>query len=160
LPRPANATECVGEVMRTGSPIPECRRPPAARRRACRATALAVLCLLLPLAGCPLNRCELVEAELRDKERQLREARADRGKKDTDIQGSEGEREKFQRKLLCAPPHGAASGAVVVVNSMTLGRLTGGARRDVNATADDALQVLVEPRDADNSVVKAPGSVH
>src|SRR3954447_13791705 len=101
--------------MRTATASPGCNRTRAVRRATCFAALL-----LCAATGCQLNRCELVEAELRDKERQLDEVRASQGKKDAEIQALEVEVEQLQRKLLCAPrPHGDASGAVVVVNSMT-----------------------------------------
>ena len=44
------------------------------------------------------------------------------------------------------------------VHTLTLGRQTGG--RDSDATGgDDSLQVVVEPRDADNQPVKVPGTL-
>jgi hypothetical protein len=46
------------------------------------------------------------------------------------------------------------------VKEITLGRLTGGVDEDPKLPGDEALQVIVEPRDADNSVVKVPGSLH
>jgi hypothetical protein len=58
------------------------------------------------------------------------------------------------------PPGGCDKPASLAypVHTLTLGRQTGG--RDSDGTGgDDSLQVVVEPRDADNQAVKAPGTL-
>lgn len=135
------------------------RRAWKPRQRAGARRLLAAALILLTLAGCRSARQELLEIELRDRERQLEQLKAKQGVIESDYQALELELEALQRKLAKeqAPPT-TSSGAVIFVKSVTLGRLTGGYRKDPKATFDDALQVLIEPRDADESVVKAPGS--
>ncbi|HMP02289.1 MAG TPA: hypothetical protein PKC45_07295 [Gemmatales bacterium] len=121
---------------------------------------LAAALVLLLLSGCRSSRQELLEMELRDKERQLEELKSKQIVSESDRQALELELEMTQRRL--AKEHGPtppSAGSVIFVRSLSLGRLTGGFRQDPQSSFDDALQVLIEPRDADESVVKAPGSV-
>lgn len=127
-----------------------------------RAHGLAALLSLVLLTGCHSARQELLEIELRERERQVEELKAKAGVLESEYRALEAELEAVQRQLAREqkerdkPP---SAGALVFVKRVTLGRLTGGFRKDPKATYDDALQVLIEPRDADDSVVKAPGSV-
>ena len=52
-----------------------------------------------------------------------------------------------------------ASSSVAAVKGITLGRQTGGYDSD-DCPGDKALQVVVEPVDADGSVIKAPGKLY
>lgn len=127
-----------------------------------RAIGLAALWSVVFLTGCHSSRQELLEIELRERERQVEELKAKAGVLESEYRALEAELEAVQRQLAKEqkerdkPPSAAA---MVFVKRVTLGRLTGGFRKDPKATYDDALQVLIEPRDADDSVVKAPGSV-
>jgi hypothetical protein len=110
------------------------------------------------LVGCRRN--DLVETELRNKELMLREARAD-------LQRSEAFNEALQRELGAFrhthpgghfPPPEVAS-PTFTLKRITLGRGTGGYDGD-NRPGDEALQVVVEPRDGEDHVVKVTGSLH
>jgi hypothetical protein len=123
---------------------------------------LAALASLVFLTGCRSARQELLEIELRERERQVEELKAKAGVLESECRALEAELEAVQRQLAkeqTVRDKPASAAALVFVKRVTLGRLTGGFRKDPKATYDDALQVLVEPRDADDSVVKAPGSV-
>lgn len=118
-----------------------------------------LLCGLL--AGCTNSRQELIESELRRKEEELLQLKACLGSRDAEIQALEIEMEMLQRcqaKEARKEVLPGGSGSVVFVEKITLGRLTGGFRENPEIDGDNALQVLIEPRDADGSVVKAPGS--
>jgi hypothetical protein len=107
------------------------------------------------LAGC--RNCDLVEAELRSRDNELRELRAE-----LDHMGAQ--RDALERQFGAAhleggphlPPEAAAQ--VYSLKSIALGRSTGGLNDDKDP-GDEALQVLVEPRDSDNHTVKAPGTL-
>lgn len=130
------------------------------RPRAGAQRLLVAALLLLTLAGCRSARQELLEIELRDRERELEQLKAKQSSLESDYRALELELEALQRKLAKEQqPAASPSGAIIFVKRITLGRLSGGYRKDPKATFDDALQVLIEPRDADDAVVKAPGSV-
>jgi hypothetical protein len=114
--------------------------------------ATFVACLLL--AGCRHNS-DLVEAELRTKESELREARGD-------LLRSESFNEALQRELHAAQSNSAAkippelSSQIYTLKEIALGRQTGGYDDD-DCPGDEALQVVLEPRDTDGHTIKAPG---
>lgn len=112
------------------------------------------MCLALASPGCHSNT-ELIENELRIKDRQLEELRGELQKKECDVRTLEYELERLQRK----PKPGEPTPSPVLVESLTLGRLTGGVDEDPHCPGDEAIQVLVEPRDCDRQTVKAPGSL-
>lgn len=107
-------------------------------------------CLLL--TGCRTNpRYELIEAELRTRTRELEQARA----------------ELAHRRLLteayqhaappaCLPPAGGVP--ALPLKDIALGTGTGGVDDD-GCPGDEALQVVIVPRDDDGSAVKVPGRV-
>ena len=116
---------------------------------------VALVLLLLPtvLTGCRTSpRRDLVEAELRVKDQDLRELRAD-------LERSEGYNQFLQRELKAG---GGVSPEVAVpagMRSLVLGRQTGGIDDD-GLPGDEALQLVLEPRDADNHTIKAPGTLN
>jgi hypothetical protein len=108
------------------------------------------------LSGC--RNCDLVEAELRSRDTDLREARAD-------LARAEAQNEALVRELTSVR-HGAATtispelaSQTYTLKQITLGRGTGGLDED-NCPGDEALQVVLEPRDGDGHTIKAPGSLH
>jgi hypothetical protein len=112
--------------------------------------------LWIPAGGC--RNCDLVEAELRTRERELREAR-------DALERTELLNEALQREV-----HALRPGAVTPISpelasqmytlkEIVLGRGTGGYSNDCQSW-DDALQVVIEPRDPDGQAIKAPGSLH
>ncbi len=116
-----------------------------------------MLLILTGALGCRGN-CDLVENELRLKERQLEELKQEIARRECDIHALETELEQYQRQF-----HKTGTPMIsqpLVVKRVTLGRLTGGYDEDPNCPGDEALQVLVEPRDCDDQSVKMPGSVH
>jgi len=125
------------------------------RRLRCRFCLLPfAFCLFL--AGCRNHR-ELTEAELRSKERDLYTLRDELSK-------SEAMTEALRREvsdLRGIPPSHFTPGAGAqsyAVTTVTLGRQTGGYDTD-GVQGDEALQVLLEPKDPDGHTIKAPGTV-
>lgn len=109
---------------------------------------MAILIALSCLQGCRSarqDRNEVLEAELRTRERELAEAKAElngvRGLQFMQIQGQ-------------PIPGGTSSG----LREIGLGIGTGGFDAD-GQTGDEGLQVIIVPKDADGSAIKAAGSV-
>jgi hypothetical protein len=118
----------------------------------------AALMLLAAVAGCRSSSLELVEGELREKEKQLDDLKHESDRKDLQIQALEADIDRLQRKA--AKAAGEPMGSVVLVKKITLGRSTGGYDLEPKIPGDEALQVVLEPRDIDDQSVKAPGCVH
>lgn len=134
--------------------------------------ALVLLPLFVPLvaSGCRTNRCEPLEADNRKKEIEIRELRER-------LDHSESVNNGLMRELYgvhgAMPPVSSQPGMppasakpspdltapVAGLKEVTLGRGTGGIDED-KLPGDEAIQVNIEPRDADNHVVKVPGTVH
>jgi hypothetical protein len=117
---------------------------------------LLSLGLLSAAAGC--RNCELVEAELRTREIDLREVRAE-------LARVEAHNEALVREL-GALRHSAPAkmspeqaSQTYTLQQITLGRQTGGYDDDT-CPGDEALQVVLEPRDPDGHTIKAPGALH
>ena len=127
-------------------------------RRYARALLLGGMAAVSAL-GCR-NPCEPVERQLHARENELLAAREE-------LERCHAINEGLQMELQAAhgDPNAAAPGdadkpsaMVYPIRSLTLGLQTGG--RDGGATGgDEALQVVVEPRDADNQSVKVPGTL-
>lgn len=121
--------------------------------------SLLMLAFGLPAAvvGCRSSgRRDLVEAELRAKDDDLRVVRSE-------LERTEAYNHYLQRELHNVQHSGPlpADGALPPdcrVKSISLGRQTGGYEADC-IPGDEALQVVLEPRDADNHTIKAAGSV-
>jgi hypothetical protein len=112
--------------------------------------------LVLAPAGCR-SRCDLVEAELRTKERQLRELQEEACRTELFNEALQNELRilRPQSHAAVSPEHASQ---VYTLKEIALGRTTGG-RDDDGHPGDEALQVLIEPRDPDGHAIKAPGSV-
>lgn len=100
---------------------------------------------------------DLVEAELRAKQQDLNTLR-------TELDRSEAQNAYLQRELRnqqqcgVTPPPADGIGSGARLKAITLGRGTGGYEED-GLPGDEALQVVLEPKDVDNHTVKAPGNV-
>jgi len=125
-----------------------------ARRPTRFAACLLPLALLAAAAGCRSN--DLVESELRARERDVRELR-------DELHRLEFQNEALQRELGASRSAGAhpvlpeVAASSFGLKRLTLGRGTGGLDDD-RVPGDEALQVVLEPRDGDDAVIKAPGS--
>lgn len=130
--------------------------------RSCgRGGKLSLLCCaLLPVAsffvtGC--RNCHLVESELRSKENELRETR-------DELNRSESINEALSRELdalrmgVCNRIAPELAAQTYTLKEITLGRGTGGYDEDKHF-GDEALQIVLEPRDLDGHAIKAPGSL-
>src|SRR5205807_409209 len=101
---------------------------------------------------------DLVEAELRTRENDLREMRAD-------LNRTECQNEALLREIQALRQGGVShfspeqASQSYTLKQITLGRGTGGYDND-DCPGDEALQVVVEPRDCDGHTIKAPGELH
>src|SRR5581483_1268603 len=114
-----------------------------------------ILLLALGLGGCR-NR-DLIENQLRARDFQLRDAL-------DELKKLEYHNEALQREIgglrlgdKKLPPEQAAQ--LYGLQRIVLGRLTGGYDED-NIPGDEALQVIVEPRDGADHLLKTPGNLH
>jgi hypothetical protein len=104
-------------------------------------------------AGCRSNG-EVVESQLRARESDVRELKEELGRCEFYNQALQSE----LRALHGEQPVPDKAAVAYPVRSLSLGRQTGGHASE-HGPGDDALQVMVEPRDPDNSPIKAPGSL-
>jgi hypothetical protein len=112
--------------------------------------------LLAGAAGC--QHCDVVESELRAREDELRTARAELEQAVTENAALRSQLAHFgpNASAKVSPEQGAP---VCPVKQIVLGRQTGGYDEDKDP-GDEALQVVIEPRDGDGRVVKVAGSLH
>jgi hypothetical protein len=121
-----------------------------------RGFVVLLLGMGLAVAGC--RRSDLVEAELRTRERQLRETREE-------LDRTEGYNAALQHELKDLRQNPAAkispeqASQIYGVRGIALGLQTGGYHGD-SRQGDQALQVVLEPRDPDGQAIKAPGSLN
>jgi hypothetical protein len=104
-------------------------------------------------AGCR-GSGEIVESQLRARESDVRELKEELERTEFYNQTLQNE----LRVLRGEQPVADKAAVAYPVRSLALGRQTGGRPGD-RCGGDDALQVMVEPRDPDNSPIKAPGSL-
>lgn len=109
--------------------------------------------VLLALSGCRHNNSELLEAELRARDLQFREALEELGKAEARNQALWFELEAVRKGSKVPPEHAAQTFGL---RRIVLARGTGGLDDD-RLPGDEALQVVLEPRDADDHTIKAPG---
>jgi hypothetical protein len=112
--------------------------------------------LLTPLSGC--RSCAPVERTLRQRENELRDT-----KEELDRQIAINRGLQLELETQHAPPGvpgviSESPGPVYPVRSIALGRQTGGVE-DNAGYGDQALQVIVQPLDADGSAIKVPSSL-
>lgn len=113
--------------------------------------------LVLTLVGCR-SSSELLEAELRRKERENEQLTQKLRDCECEVRLLEADYERILREIRTTGK--ADIRAPAYVKEITLGRLTGGLDDDPHCPGDDALVIMVEPRDLDDQVVKVPGHVH
>lgn len=118
--------------------------------------------LLLPLAvGCRNNRGDVLEAEVRGRDRELRELRTEC---DTIRTTNEAlERELYRQRGIVPPPNlnnrtPDRSALPAGLREVALGSGTGGIDDD-RAPGDEALMVVIVPKDDDGQSVRAVGAV-
>lgn len=136
--------------MHTTTPIPS--RP--ARERSRRGRLVPLLVLVLLAGGCRAitrNPYDKIEAELRTRERELAEARAE-------LRDSKLLNEAYGRTPRGLPCNDPGTAPFLPIKEIVLGSGTGGVDND-NLPGDESLQVVIVPRDGDNSAVKVPANV-
>jgi hypothetical protein len=109
--------------------------------------------LAVAASGC--HSCDRVENELRARDREVRELR-------DQLEGAQALNFALQNEVrvsrgepLTFDPHAPPPVFTSPIKSLTLGRQTGGYDGD-GQPGDEALQVVLEPRDGDNQAVKVP----
>jgi hypothetical protein len=117
--------------------------------------AATIWCLLsLHVAvGCRHSRSETIEAELRTKERMLRETKEELER--ARLVNESLEREYLRRQQGLSP---GDNSAILSPKDIIIGRGTGGVDDD-GIPGDEALQVVVVPRDEDGNPVRAVGTL-
>jgi hypothetical protein len=110
---------------------------------------------VMPAVGC--RSCDLVEAELRTRDREVRELKGE-------LNRTELFNDALQRELHAIRGNGAspltpeAASQTYTLKEIVLGRQTGGYDDD-GKPGDEALEVMLEPRDPDGHAIKAPGAL-
>jgi hypothetical protein len=116
------------------------------------------LTLLAAATGCrSAGRTDRLESELRARETDLRETREHLDRTLAYTRALQAEVEAL-RGGCAVPGCSEIPTPAFPVRSLTLGRQTGGYDTG-GCPGDDALQVVLEPRDADNQPIKAPGTL-
>lgn len=113
------------------------------------------LAVLLAAAGCRNNRSELVEAELRTRDRELREMKGELWQAEAVNQALEN---TLRAQQCTQPVLRPNSGFTTQIKDVQLARGTGGIDED-RIPGDEGIQVVLVPRDQDDSPVKAPGTL-
>jgi hypothetical protein len=114
---------------------------------------LAVLSLFL---GACRSHTELLEAELRAKESQVADLRKLLQQREQTLEALEREFVRLHQQS-CGTASGPSNAGLPALQEIRLGRLSGGYDEDPLLPGDEALLVLVEPRDADGQSVKVLG---
>jgi len=122
-------------------------------RGARRTWFLAGLLACLGLAGCR-NR-DVLENELRARDMQYREAVDELKKAEFQNEALQRELDALRRGSKIGPEEAARTFGL---KNITLGRRTMGVDND-KLPGDEALQVILEPHDVDDHIVKAPGTL-
>lgn len=121
-----------------------------------RVLQVLVLGLLSAAAGCRNN--DLIEAELRSRENQVHELQDELHRTEAYNLALERELHDVRQNPSLKPSPELAS-ITYTVQQIVLGRQTGGYTSG-HGPGDDALQVVLEPRDPDGNDIKAPGALH
>jgi hypothetical protein len=122
----------------------------------CRLTFLVLfLCLGAAPLGCR-HKNDLLENELRERDKQYREALDELGKADHRSDAQQREIEALRKGASITPEQAAQTFGL---KRIALGRGTGGVDND-GLPGDEALQIFLEPRDSDDHVIKAPGTLY
>jgi hypothetical protein len=124
-------------------------------RAGCR---LSFWFLALVLGSAPLGckNNDLLENELRSKDNQYRDALEELGRAEHRSAAQQREIEALRRGAKVTPEQAAQTFGL---KRIALGRGTGGVDLD-NLPGDEALQIILEPRDSDDHIIKAPGTLH
>jgi hypothetical protein len=126
-----------------------------------RGLLLVILSGSLSLAAAGCRRADLVEAELRTRDRELRETRDELNRSEFYNQALQSEngdlRKNGHGRPSCASPlTPERASQIYTLKEIVLGRQTGGYDDD-GFPGDEALQIVLEPRDPDGQAIKAPG---
>lgn len=124
----------------------------------CRLSFLLLNVLLVPLgltpSGC--KNKDALENELRSRDIQYREALEELGKAEHRTEAQEREIEALRHGATVTPEQAAQTFGL---KRIALGRGTGGVDND-SMPGDEALQIILEPRDSDDHIIKAPGTLY
>jgi hypothetical protein len=117
------------------------------------------LLLALGLGLAPLgcrHKNDLLENELRERDKQYREALEELGKAEHRSDAQQHEIEALRKGAMITPEQAAQTFGL---KRIALGRGTGGVDND-GLPGDEALQIMLEPRDSDDHIIKAPGTLY
>jgi hypothetical protein len=118
---------------------------------------LLLWALLLSAVGC--HTTEPLEADLRSKDHDLNQLRAEMARLQDYNHSLERELTDLRHSPTAAAKVSPEQGSqLYTLTKITLGRQTGGYNDD-DVPGDEALQVVLEPRDPDGHSIKAPGTV-
>jgi len=123
-------------------------------RAGCLLTLL-VISLCASASGCRGNKDRL-ENELRSRDIQYREALEDLGRAEARSVAIERENELLRKGGVISPEQAVQTFGL---NRIMFGRGTGGIDND-KIPGDEALQVILEPRDIADHIIKSPGTLH
>src|SRR5579871_1460438 len=113
------------------------------------------LALVVAVSGC--RSCDRVESELRARENDVLTLRGELDRCGVYNQALQQENHSL-RGQLGIPPDGPPV-AAYPVQSVVLGRQTGGRNNNDIYQGDDALQVQIQPMDPEGQAIKAPGQL-
>jgi hypothetical protein len=125
-----------------------------------RGLLLVILSACSVAVGC--RRADLVEAELRTRERELRETREELNRSEFYNHALQSELGDVRKSgppgctVAQSPLTPERASQIYTLKEIVLGRQTGGYDDD-NVPGDEALQIVLEPRDPDGHAIKAPG---
>jgi hypothetical protein len=120
-------------------------------RTSLRLVLLPLLFASLSCRAITKSPYDLIEAELRTKERELAETRSQ-------LRNSKNLNDAYQRTPRGMSATAEDGGPFLPIKELTLGSGTGGADND-SQPGDEALQVVLVPKDEDGSAVKVPANI-
>jgi len=121
----------------------------------CRLSFFVLVFLVILPVGCK-HKNDLLENELRERDQQMREALDELGKADHRTEAQQREIEALRKGATITPEQAAQTFGL---KRISFGRGTGGVDND-SMPGDEALQVILEPHDSDDHVIKAPGTLY
>ena len=115
-----------------------------------------ILGLSLALAPVACKHKDVLENELRERDKQYREVLEELGKADHRSDAQQREIDALRKGAPVTPEQAAQTFGL---KRISLGRGTGGVDND-SLPGDEALQIILEPRDTDDHIIKTPGTVY
>jgi hypothetical protein len=124
-------------------------------RAGCRISFLVLALAIGAAPGCR-HKSDLLENELRERDKQYREALDELGRAEHRTDAQQREIDALRKGAMVTPEQAAQTFGL---KRITFGRGTGGVDND-SLPGDEALQVILEPRDTDDHIIKAPATFY